>query len=42
MIKSCYGNYLLEGCENSHDCKEESCCMTETFIKHGVCDCIYI
>lgn len=41
MSKSCYGNYLLEGCENNHDCKEESYCMTETFIKHGVCDCIY-
>ena len=41
MSKSCYGNYLLDGCENNHDCKEESYCMTETFIRYGVCACIY-
>ena len=40
MNKQCFGNYLLEGCENNHNCKEVDC-MTETFIKHGACDCKY-
>lgn len=39
--KSCFGNYLHEGCEDHHSCEMGSECNMYTNYFKGACDCPY-